>query len=253
MRRPGPDEPRTPGLRRTLWLVLPLCLLTQCLFDNRDNRDDRHAGTSTSVTNPSAFVTGFAILENGAPAAGADVTLRKPIIGYSKAGAPESRFVAHVIADSAGKFTVPLVFMDDVYMEIRQAPPNGVGAPPDSLEAHLRRWPNGLPLDGRMGTFRLQPPGTVLGRFGSPNADPKLLRWVGVRGTGNFKQAPDGNPFKLTAVPAGSRELVVVTAPDSAAWAADPGLPATVRDTLATGEVESGGTTDFGAVFYNDD
>jgi hypothetical protein len=230
---------------RPFCFVLLQLLLTHCLFD------DRHAGTSTSVTNPQAFVTGFAILENGAPAAGADITLRKPIIEYSSAGAPKSRFVAHATADSAGKFTVPLVFMEDVYMEIRQAPPAGVVSP-ESLEIHLRRWPNGLPLDGKMGTFRLQPPGSLTGRLASDNADPKLLRWVGVRGTDNFKQAPDGNPFKLTAVPAGQRELVVVAAPDSAAWAADPGLPATVRDTIASGEVKPDRAADFGPIFYND-
>jgi hypothetical protein len=242
----GTHLPGSPRALRTPWFFLGLLsfLLPQCIFD------DRQAGTSTSVTNPAAVVTGFAILEDGSPAAGAEISLRKPIIQVSHEGVPASRQVGYAIADSAGRFSVPLVFMEDVYMEIRESRTSPRGVPRDSLQAHLRRWPNGLPHDGKMGTFRLNPPGTLTGRLETPHGDSLALRWVGVRGTDNFTKAPDRNPFRLSGVSSGQRELVVVSVPDTGVWAGDPARKPVVHDFAAQDTVKSGGVTDLGGVFY---
>ncbi|MDB5105683.1 MAG: hypothetical protein JWP91_3372 [Fibrobacteres bacterium] len=242
-----PRPPRWPRLSRFPGLFAILCfLLANCIMDGRQ------AGTSTSVTNPAALVTGFAILKDGSPAAGARVSLRKPIIDVSSAGVPTSRQVGYAVADAAGKFTVPLVYLDDVYMEIRESPDQRRGVPADSQELHLRRWPNGLPHDGKMGTFRLQPPGDLIAHIDTIQfvAGPSARRWVGVRGTDNFIAAPDKNPFTLKGVSAGHRELVLVMVPDTADWAAHPERKPAVLDSIVQGEVKSGSGTDFGPIFY---
>ncbi|GEM_PF-4077833 len=240
--------PRLPPLPRISAFAWLLCLpFAHCILD------DRHAGTSTSVTNPAALVTGFAILEDGTPAAYARVTLRKPIVEVSHAGVPASLEVGFAIADSAGKFTVQLVFLDDVYMEIREAPGSVRGPSPDSQQVHLRRWPNGLPLDGKMGTFRLQPTGAILGHIETEDTASTYHRWVGVRGTDNFVPAPGKNLFRLNGVPAGHRELMVVTVPDTTIWVKEPERKFLVADSVVQDEVKPREAADFGPVFYTND
>jgi hypothetical protein len=250
MRQPNPDS-RTRLGRRVRLLPSPFWLLflifAQCILD------DRHAGTSTSVTNPAALVTGFAILDDGTLAAGARVTLRRPIIEVSNDGTPSSREVAYAIADSLGKFTIPAEFLVDVYMEIREAPGTSRGLPPDSQEVCLRRWDHGMPFDGKMGTFRLEAQGTLTGHIETPETSSTVHRWVGVRGTDNFIPAPDRNPFRLGGVPAGRRDLVIVTVPDTSVWAANPDRVFVVADSVAADTVKPGRNTDFGSVFYTND
>lgn len=224
-----------------LLFILPL--LTQCLFDNRQ------AGTSTSVTNPVGMITGFAILKDGTPAAGARVRMRLPALDVN-GGTPRAALFSDTIADSAGKFTVPLVYMKDAYLEIREAPGQRPGRPADSLEIQLRRWPNGLPHDGKMGTLRLAPPGEITGRLLNPDPEAGYRRWVGVRGSDNFVQAQGTDPFTLKGVGEGRRELMVVAVPDSAVL---PGRKPVVSDSVVEAEVKSGRSSDFGAIFYTTD
>ena len=228
--------------------VLTFCLfcfpaLEGCIFDNR------HAGTSTSVTNPVGMVTGFAILRDGTPAAGARVIIRVPTVSVDSAGAPECMLMSDTVADSAGRYTVPLVYLKDAYMEIREAPGQRPGRPADSLEILLRRWPNGLPHDGKMGTFRLATAGDVTGRFPQADTAKTAKRWIGVRGTANFIKEPNTSPFLLKGVPAGVRELMEVEVPD----AGGAGRPAAVKDTIGLGVVHSGVSADFGPIYYYTD
>jgi len=229
-------------VRRWLAALLTL-LLAECITD------DRHAGTSTSVTNPVGMVTGLAILKDGTVAAGARILVRMPAIRAMAGGTPASMVVTDTVADSAGKFTVPLVFMQDCYLEIREAPGQRPGRASDSLEIFLRRWPDGLPLDGKFGTFRLATAGDILGHYLTADTTAAAKRWIGVRGTDNFIPVPDTTPFSLKGVPAGLRELVEVEVPETGSSAASP----TVRDTLNSGTVESGIVNDFGPVLYQRD
>ncbi len=203
-----------------------------------------HAGTSTSVTNPAGMVTGMAILKDGTAAAGARVLVRRPAIRAIAGGSPLSMVVTDTVADSAGRFAVPLVFMRDCYLEIREAQSQRPGRAPDSLEIFLRRWPDGLPLDGKFGTFRLEAAGDVRGHLTAQDTTAGAMRWIGVRGTDNFIPAPDTSPFLLKGVPAGLRELVEVEVPE--AGAAPP--PSSIRDTIGFGTVEAGLVNDFGPV-----
>lgn len=223
--------------------LLALPLLTQCLFDNRQ------AGTSTSVTNPVGLITGFAILKDGTPAAGARVRLRLPAV-EAPGGTPRAALFSDTVADSTGKFTVPLVYMKDAYLEIREAPGQRPGRPADSLEIQLRRWPNGLPHDGKMGTLRLAPPGEISGRLETPAPEGPYHRWVGVRGSDIFVEAQGKDPFVLKGVGEGRRELMVVAVPDSAAL---PGRAPVVADSVVEAVVQSGRNSDFGAIFYTND
>ena len=201
------------------------------------------------MTNPVGMVTGFAILKDGTPAAGARIIVRVPVIQVDSVGAPLSMLMSDTVADSAGRYTVPLVFLKDAYMEIREAPGQRPGRSADSLELLLRRWPNGLPLDGKMGTFRLAPPGAVAGHF--PNADTNTTaqRWIGIRGTANFVKGPTASPFLLKGVAEGVREVVEVEVPD----AAGPVRKPFVKDTIGLGNVKSGLTAEFGPIYYTND
>jgi hypothetical protein len=76
---------------------------------------------------------------------------------------------------------------------------------------------------------------------------------VGARGTDNFVPAPDKNPFRLSGVPSGFREIPVVTVPDTAAWAQDPDRAVVVADSATGTEVKPRGTADLGPVFYTND
>lgn len=228
---------------RVLCASLLAFALVHCIFD------ERRAGTSTSVTNPVGMVTGFAILQDGAPAAFARVRVRVPAIRVED-GMPAALTVSDTLADSAGMFTVPLVFMKDAYIQIDEDPAQRPGRPADSLEVNLRRWPNGLSLDGKMGTFRLQAAGDVSGHIETPDTSSGYRRWIGVRGTDKFVEAPAKDPFLIKGVPEGHRELVIVTVPDTLLH---PGKVPLVADSVVQGEVKSRRNTDFGPIFYTND
>jgi hypothetical protein len=219
-----------------------------CVFD------DRQAGTSTTVTNPAIAktVSGEVILWDGKPAAGAEISLRLPAIQISNAGVPFCKLVAFTVADDSGRFTVPMVFMKDVYMEIRQVK-GKIGLPRDSQEVHLRRWPNGLPLDGKMGTFRVEAPGSLAGNVDTVKLLPNTHRWIGVRGTENFAQVPGTTPFLLTGVSTGIRELMVVAVPDTSLWSKDTAHTVVIADSITRANVKSRTVTDLGTIFYISD
>lgn len=195
------------------------------------------------------MVTGFAILKDGTPAAGARVRLRLPGIVLT-GGKPEAGLFSDTTADSTGRFTVPLIFMKDAYLEIREAPGQRPGRPADSLEVQLRRWPNGLPHDGKMGTLRLAPPGDITVRLGAPILDSSYTRWVGVRGSELFVAAQGAGPFLIKGVAEGRRELMLVAVPDTAVL---PGRKPDVSDSVVEASVKSGSNADFGTIFYNND
>jgi hypothetical protein len=233
-------------LPRFAWVFC--LLLMHCILD------DRQAGTSTSVTNPAIAktVSGEVILWNGKPAAGAEISLRLPAIQISNSGIPFCKLVAFTIADDSGRFTVPMVFMKDVYMEIREVG-SKLGLPRDSQQVHLRRWPNGLPLDGKMGTFRVEAPGSLTGNVDTVKLLPNTQRWIGVRGTENFAKIPGVTPFLLTGVSTGTRELMVVTVPDTSIWNKDTSQAIVVADSITRANVKARTVTDLGTIFYISD
>lgn len=232
------------SLRACACLLSLACL--HCVFD------DRHAGTSTTVTNPvvAKTVTGEAILLDGTPAAGAEVSLRLPIVLVSQSGVPASKLVAQTVADDSGRFTLPMVFQQDVYMEIRESPAGAKSRNPDSQQVHLRRWPDGLPVGGKMGTFRMETPGSLTGSIATPDSTPGTSRWIGVRGTDNFKSAIGKAAFRLSAVPTGLRELEVVRVSDTAMSPTDTTRANMVSDSVSKAEVKSGQAADVGSIFY---
>lgn len=235
---------RSPPRAPVLW-AFALLGLTRCIFD------DRTAGTSTTITNPSPTVFGAAILRNGLPAKGARVELRAVEYELGPGGAPRSKVVSSGTVDDTGGFSLPMPpLMKEHYLEFTEVPGAGVDLPEDSVELQLRRWPDGLPRSGHLATFRLALPGGVAGRFGSLDTTVDSTRWVGVRGTGNFSKVAKNGSFFLARIAPGTHHLVLIA---NGVTDSVPGAkPGRVRDFVATFTVEAGKTTDAGVVFFPD-
>lgn len=234
---------RKPDIRTPLLALLGFALV-HCIFD------DRTAGTSTTITNP---LTGVAILLDGKPAAGARVHLRTAEYELTPAGAPFAKVAASTTVDDTGGFTLPMpsLRLREHYLAFQQVPKAGDTLPVDSIEVQLRRWPDGMPHSGLMGSFRLGKPGGLSGLLASGDTTGDSTRWIGDRGTDNFTTVAKDGAFKLAGMAPGLHHLVVITVPVAAPLPASP-LKFSVRDFVAADTVKSGEVKDVGKVVFND-
>lgn len=226
--------------------VAGFLVLAGCLFD------ERTAGTSTTITNPSPTVYGSAIFLNGVPATGARVHLRSTECEVAPSGAPYARLAASAVVDDTGGFSMPMpIMLKEYYLILEEVPGAGDPTPPDSAEVQLRRLPDGLPRNGHMGTFRLDIPGSLGGTvaFGDTSGD--STRWIGARGTDNFTPVAKDGSFVLRRLAPGLQHLVLVTVPVSAPGAYLP-RALKVIDMVGSVEVKSGGIVDVGRLTRND-
>lgn len=232
-----------PEIRMPL-LALSSLVLVHCIFD------DRTAGTSTTVTNP---LTGVAIMLDGRPAAGARVHLRTTEYELTSEGAPSAKVASSTVVDDTGGFTLPMppVRLREHYLVFRQSPKAGDSLPVDSIEVQLRRWPDGMPHTGLMGSFRLGKPGGMSGVLASGDTTGDSTRWIGDRGTDNFTVVARDGAFKLTGMAPGLHHLVVITVPVAEPLPTEP-LKFVVKDFVAADSVKSGVVKDIGKVVFNE-
>jgi hypothetical protein len=220
--------------------ALSALLLCQCLFD------ERTAGTSTSVTNPTVY--GAAILLDGKPAAGAVVHLRGGEIELSPDGVPRAKSFAMDTVDDTGGWSLPMPAkrLEEYWLVFDQSP--GDPLPSDTLELQVHPWPDGLPHNGYTGTFRLNKPGSLMGRvsFGDTSGD--STRWIGARGTTVFSRLSADGSFRLDRLAPGRHQLSLVTVPVKAALPTDP-RPFAVRKLVGSDSVAAGEVRDMGTLF----
>ena len=231
---------------RTPCLALLGLILVHCILD------DRTAGTSTTITNP-APILGVAILLDGRPAAGARVHLRIAEYDLNPAGAPFAKITSSTTVDDTGGFTLPMPAMRlrEHYLTFLQIPKAGDTLPVDSIEVQLRRWPDGMPHNGLVGSFRLGKPGGMSGQLASGDTTGDSTRWIGDRGTDNFITVAKDGAFKLTGMAPGLHHLVVITVPVAAPLPEAP-LKFVVKDFVAADSVKSGEVKDLGKIIFND-
>lgn len=167
------------------------------------------SGTSTESENT---VTGYAVLSDGQPAAGAVLTARSSVFMVSD-GVPAWTSVAADTADSLGRFKVRIPRAQALYLEIRQG--NTALTPGVKAEVCFSVYPFGVRRPDSLGTFRLLPSGSIKGRI-APKSVPSLSGyWVGIFGSSAMvKLAPDslgGYPFVLEGLYPGLNQLTLAT------------------------------------------
>lgn len=220
--------------------ALGALLLCHCLFD------ERTAGTSTSVTNPTVY--GAAIFLGGKPAQGATVHLRSAEYELAPDGTPRAVSAVSATVDDTGGFNMKMPMMlREYWLVFSQNTAVGDTTAADSLEVQVHPWPDGLPRNGYMGTIRLNKPGSLTGRVAFGDSSGDSTRWIGARGTTVFSKVAADGSFRLDRLAPGWHQLSLVTVPVKAPLPTDP-RPFSTRKIVGADSVVAGKVRDMGVL-----
>lgn len=204
----------------------------------------RVAGTTTTAENT---ISGMAMLPDGRPAAGAVVAARASVVVLSRNAVPESRLLALVNADSAGKFLLPLPRDERFYLEIRST-----SLADSATVSRYQEFSASTPVQIALGRFTLDSAVEIRGTLAVEKGVWNTRAWVGISGTDLFRAvSPEPGavrvPFSLPGAPASARSLVVYLEPSSPVQQNSNPVPV---DSIAIPIAGSGPVRDVGEIRF---